>query len=146
MLLMDLDDFKTVNDSHGHAVGDALLEAVGRRIAECIGPGDLAARLGGDEFALLLATSPNHAGAAARLLHRLGQPFGLDGIHVTTSVSIGIAEVPAGPGVSVDEVLREADVAMYAAKASGKDTLRRYSAKFDEFSSATAASAVAIGH
>ena len=82
---------------------------------------------------------------ASRLLHRLWQPFDVDGLPVTTSVSIGIAEIPAGSGGSADEVLREADVAMYAAKASGKDTSRRYSAKLDEFSSAAVGPAVVAG-
>jgi diguanylate cyclase (GGDEF)-like protein len=120
VLFVDLDDFKRVNDSLGHAVGDALLITVAERLRACVRPDDTAARLGGDEFAVLLETADADGAAlvAQRILTHLAEPFDLDGITVLVRASIGIA---IGRGDRRDaDLLRDADVAMYVAKAAGK--------------------------
>ena len=118
VLFLDLDGFKTVNDSLGHAAGDELLEAVGARIASCVRAGDTAARFGGDEFAVLLegADDAEVAVAAQRILGSLADPFAIAGREVFVSASIGIA---VGSDES-DDMLRNADLALYRAKAKGK--------------------------
>jgi diguanylate cyclase (GGDEF)-like protein len=121
VLFIDLDDFKTVNDSLGHSAGDALLVTVSERITSCLRPGDTAARLGGDEFAVLvdeLACEQDAVAVADRILAELSAPVGLYSTHVAPSASIGIAYGAAG--MAVDELLRNADLAMYTAKAAGK--------------------------
>jgi diguanylate cyclase (GGDEF)-like protein/PAS domain S-box-containing protein len=123
VLFIDLDDFKHVNDSLGHAAGDQLLVAAARRLQGCLRPTDVAARLGGDEFAVLLERVTDAVAAATvagRVLDTLHQPFGLNGRTIPIKASLGVAT--ARPGVDeADELLRNADVAMYAAKAGGKD-------------------------
>jgi diguanylate cyclase (GGDEF)-like protein len=122
VLFLDLDDFKIVNDTLGHAAGDRLLVSVGDRIRECIREIDVAARLGGDEFAILLDDSPSleHASTVARrLIDTLSLSFPLLGDDVVIGTSIGIA-MARGRDQTADELLRNADVAMYTAKASGK--------------------------
>lgn len=121
LLFIDLDDFKFVNDSLGHDIGDALLVEVGRRISLCLRPGDLAARLGGDEFAVLLEPVEGPAEAkrvAGEILGALSRPVVLGGHSMGTAASIGVAL--GEPGADVAEVLKGADVAMYEAKAAGK--------------------------
>ncbi|MEY2476406.1 MAG: hypothetical protein QOG87_1721 [Actinomycetota bacterium] len=121
MLFLDLDNFKTVNDSLGHAAGDRLLVAVAGRIDSSLGHNDIAARFGGDEFAVLLRDAVDDfavTAAAGRILESLRSPFSIGGHEVFIGASIGIA-VP-DEGESVDELLRNADVAMYRAKDSGK--------------------------
>ncbi len=122
VLFIDLDDFKTVNDSLGHVVGDELLRAVAGRIGECLRPGALAARLGGDEFAVLLpgiADSRAATAVAGRVVERLREPFQVLGEEIIVRASIGIATGVAGE-VEADELLRNADEAMYTAKGLGK--------------------------
>lgn len=122
LLLIDLDDFKAVNDTHGHATGDELLIEIAGRIVAAGGPGSTAARFGGDEFALLLTgiTGPSDALALARgLCGRIVAPARLTGTTVSAGASIGIAL--AEPGVGTGELTRRADLAMYAAKAEGKN-------------------------
>jgi diguanylate cyclase (GGDEF)-like protein len=121
VLFVDLDDFKAVNDSFGHAVGDGLLAAVSARLVACMRAGDTVARLGGDEFAVLLEGADERAAVqtAERLIDALGMPLALPGTTVTVRASVGIAVSQPGTG-SVGEVLRNADVAMYAAKEAGK--------------------------
>jgi diguanylate cyclase (GGDEF)-like protein len=122
VLFLDLDDFKLVNDSLGHATGDAVLVSVGNRIRESVRTNDVAARLGGDEFAVLLWDEANML-ASMRIANRLTASFGpgveLGGHAVMVRASIGVA---AGhPGIeTAGELLRNADVAMYSAKARGK--------------------------
>jgi diguanylate cyclase (GGDEF)-like protein len=122
VLFLDLDDFKLVNDTMGHPVGDALLRAVGQRITACMRADDVAARLGGDEFAILLedgADLDRARGTGARLLASISRPFVLDSSVVAVGASIGIAG--GSPDVaSADALLVNADVAMYVAKARGK--------------------------
>ena len=118
---LDLDDFKVVNDTLGHAAGDELLIAVAERIAEQLRPGDMVARFGGDEFALLPVGGSSVAEALAishRIITSLELPFQIHGTEVIVGCSAGVAA--ARPGAAVDEVLRNADVAMYRAKADGK--------------------------
>jgi diguanylate cyclase (GGDEF)-like protein len=118
LLFIDLDDFKTVNDQLGHAIGDDLLVAVARRLLTCIRDEDTVARLGGDEFAILLERAPGHEVAvrvAGRILEAMRPPFTLGGAEVRASVGVTVSDA-----TEVDDVLREADVAMYTAKARGK--------------------------
>jgi diguanylate cyclase (GGDEF)-like protein/PAS domain S-box-containing protein len=125
VLFIDLDDFKTVNDSLGHAAGDSLLAEVGRRLGTCIRASDTAARLGGDEFAVLLEESDSGVSAAdvaERILSVINDPVRLEGKEVSISASIGIAfgDVDRKGSEGGEDLLRNADVAMYIAKQQGK--------------------------
>ncbi|WP_407077893.1 aminotransferase class I/II-fold pyridoxal phosphate-dependent enzyme [Streptomyces sp. NPDC126499] len=127
MLFVDLDDFKVVNDTMGHSVGDELLIAVARRLTSVLRLTDTAARLGGDEFAVLIegAREPGDAEAlAAEIIHTLGQPFHLTDGAVSVSTSVGIATVL--DSAHAEELLAHADLALYAAKAAGKKRWRRF--------------------
>src|SRR5579884_1448509 len=127
ILFLDLDDFKTINDSLGHLSGDELLRTVAQRLAGVVRVSDTAARLGGDEFAILLETleSENHAEAVAeRLLDVLREPFHVAGRELRISASVGLAK--SDGRVGVDELVRNADTAMYAAKESGKGTTQAF--------------------
>jgi len=120
-LYVDIDDFKLVNDRFGHAAGDRLLVEVAERLAGAVRRGDTVARLGGDEFAVLLEQTSGQADAqqsAARVLDTFVHPFVAAHTDLSVSASVGIAV--AIPGDSPDEVLRNADVAMYRAKGAGK--------------------------
>jgi diguanylate cyclase (GGDEF)-like protein len=128
VLLLDLDDFKTVNDSLGHAVGDELLVEVARRLETEVRPGDTASRLGGDEFAILLEdlSTPGEAMEVAhRLLASLRRTFTLRGRVVPVRASIGVA-LGDEYATDADAALRNADVAMYAAKAQGKGRCEKF--------------------
>lgn len=121
VLFLDLDNFKTVNDSLGHAAGDRLLVDAARRLATCVRDSDHIARLGGDEFAVLVedAGSVDEVlDIAARVGVALSKPFALSGKEVFVNASIGIAR--SARGESTDELVRNADVAMYVAKSRGK--------------------------
>ncbi len=125
VLVMDLDDFKTVNDSLGHAAGDRLLAEVGNRLRNCLRAADTAARLGGDEFAILLEDGGEGLGAAdvaARIMQVMEQPLDLEGKDVFVHCTIGIASTDGTKDrrSSAEELLRDADVAMYMAKEAGK--------------------------
>jgi len=126
VLLIDVDDFKTVNDTLGHAVGDQLLYEVAQRLRHHSAVTDLPARLGGDEFAVLLNFDepPAAEDAAARILTALAVPFRVGEHHLLVHASIGVAL--AGLGDSADEMMRNADIAMYAAKAAGKASWTRF--------------------
>ena len=122
VLFIDLDDFKVVNDTLGHAAGDALLQAVTERLADSVRDGDLVARLGGDEFAILTSDAPDlkrSLAMAERLTQELRAPYLLGDDHVTVTASIGIATARDMTEHAAD-VVRNADVAMYMAKANGK--------------------------
>ncbi|MGQ0649240.1 MAG: putative bifunctional diguanylate cyclase/phosphodiesterase [Gemmatimonadaceae bacterium] len=121
VLFLDVDDFKRVNDSLGHAAGDALLREMARRISHTARESDTSARFGGDEFAILVdeVTDANDAlRLADRVLAATRAPVMIDGGEVSMSVSVGIAF--SEPGQSAEELLRNADIAMYLAKAKGK--------------------------
>jgi diguanylate cyclase (GGDEF)-like protein/PAS domain S-box-containing protein len=127
VIFVDLDDFKTVNDSLGHAVGDELLRTTAQRLAACLRAQDTAARVGGDEFAILLEdlTSADEAWEIAERLRRaLEPPVVLDGRRIAASASLGV-ECP-GPHATADDVLGNADLAMYAAKDAGKGRAARF--------------------
>ena len=122
ILFIDLDDFKMVNDSLGHASGDLLLQAATERLLRVVRPFDTAARLGGDEFAVLiedLAGPEQAVTVAERFLEELVAPFDLQGTGVTIGASVGIA-IADTDSMTYDELLRQADVAMYRAKERGK--------------------------
>ena len=126
VLLVDLDDFKAVNDTLGHAAGDALLIAVAGRLRDCVRGEDTVARLGGDEFAVLLdgrgpAGEPD--AVASRLVAAMQAPVELATASVRVTVSVGVAASDGGD--SLDDLLHRADLAMYAAKARGKDRFER---------------------
>jgi diguanylate cyclase (GGDEF)-like protein len=123
VVFIDLDDFKTVNDSLGHAAGDALLREMTNRLRTCLRDGDTVARLGGDEFAILLEDVEDDEHCieiARRLLEALAVPFQIGENEVTTGASIGIAVGHAGPATPED-LMRNADLALYDAKNAGKN-------------------------
>jgi len=121
VLFLDIDDFKTVNDSLGHGAGDQLLVVVAQRLRSVLREGDTAARLGGDEFAILLEDADEEAPTqvAERILTALRRPAAVQHRELSTRASIGVA-LRASPKQSAEELLRNADIAMYTAKAKGK--------------------------
>jgi diguanylate cyclase (GGDEF)-like protein len=122
VMYLDLDDFKTVNDSLGHAAGDALLVQVAERLRTSVRPDDTVARLGGDEFAILMEDVTSEAevtAVAKRILDSLNTPFDIAGEVVWAKATIGIARVAPGQ-VDLPDLLRRADLAMYTAKGEGK--------------------------
>jgi diguanylate cyclase (GGDEF)-like protein len=123
VLFIDLDDFKTVNDSLGHAAGDELLIAVASRLRACLRPEDLIARLGGDEFAVMVEDAHDAQDAAVKVARRIMEafvlPVGVGSESVAVYLSVGIATNHGGD-FSAEELIRNADVAMYKAKTSGK--------------------------
>ena len=133
MLLIDLDNFKEVNDTLGHRAGDELLITAARRLSAAVRPGDLAVRFGGDEFAVLLADGSLPEGAealAARLIRTFNEPFQIWDTQAEVRASIGVASSADAPDTpeqdAADVLLRNADLALYAAKADGKGTWTRY--------------------
>jgi diguanylate cyclase (GGDEF)-like protein len=128
VLLIDLDDFKTVNDTLGHAAGDRLLIDVARRLGEACRPGDVVGRLGGDEFAVLavgVGAGDARLNLAQRLLHSVNRPVEVDGKLVPCGCSIGLSEAtPAG--LASDELLANADMALYAAKRAGRARVTQF--------------------
>jgi diguanylate cyclase (GGDEF)-like protein len=128
LLLIDLDGFKGVNDTLGHAAGDALLIGVAAKLSASVRGGDLVARLGGDEFAVLLrdCTAGDAENTSRRILGALTEPVTVGDSPVCANASIGVA--CAEPGDDVESLLRDADLAMYAAKHEGKGTWMRYHA------------------
>ena len=125
VLLLDLDDFKEVNDILGHHAGDQMLIEVGRRLRECVRPNDVVARLGGDEFVVLLVGSLDAEAVAARIVDSLRVPLWIDGTMLRPSLSLGLASINED-AVDASELLRRADVAMYAAKTAGKNRYLRF--------------------
>ena len=135
LMLIDLDDFKDVNDTLGHQAGDVLLQHVSQRIAHAVRPGDTVSRLGGDEFAVVVANAQHPtviSGVAERLLDALERPVQIGEVQVTPGASIGIALSP-DHGTTVDVLMQRADIAMYAAKAGGLGR-RTYSPTIDSHS------------
>jgi diguanylate cyclase (GGDEF)-like protein len=131
--LLDLDLFKNVNDTLGHAVGDKLLKAATGRLRALVREVDTIARMGGDEFAIVqtaLAQPTDAAALAERIIEVLGQPYDIDGHHVLIGTSIGIAVGPAD-GAQADQLTRNADLALYRAKSEGRGTLRFFEPGMD---------------
>ncbi|WP_146220515.1 putative bifunctional diguanylate cyclase/phosphodiesterase [Geodermatophilus normandii] len=127
VLLLDLDDFKTVNDTAGHEAGDAVLLAVARRLESSVRPADTVARLGGDEFVVLMEDVEGRRDVvpvAERLLGALRRPVEWGGERFTVGGSVGVTFTDATDGRGMDDLLRDADLAMYVAKAGGKDRVR----------------------
>jgi diguanylate cyclase (GGDEF)-like protein len=125
VLLLDLDDFKEVNDILGHHAGDQMLIEVGRRLRGCVRPNDVVARLGGDEFVVLLVGSMDADAVAERIVDSLRVPLWIDGTMLRPSLSLGLASINEDM-VDASELLRRADVAMYAAKTAGKNRYLRF--------------------
>jgi diguanylate cyclase (GGDEF)-like protein/PAS domain S-box-containing protein len=127
VLFVDIDDFKVVNDTMGHVLGDELLARVAERLAASVRPTDMAARLGGDEFALLIEGAADVAAVesfADRIVQAFSEPVALSDAEVLASVTVGVAT--SQDSADVDELLRHADLALYAAKGAGKRRWRRY--------------------
>ncbi|MCR9268826.1 MAG: diguanylate cyclase domain-containing protein [Henriciella sp.] len=130
LLAIDLDNFKTINDTYGHPAGDALLNLVAKRIGKIIRGDDWAARLGGDEFVIVCRDVANPMDAclmAARLISALSRPFQIGGLEVTVSASIGVACAPLHAKNS-RQLMKCADLAMYEAKSSGRSCYRLFEA------------------
>ena len=128
LLLLDLDRFKAVNDTHGHPYGDALLQSVAKIMGAGLREIDLAARLGGDEFAVILVGANKKADVdalAQRYVDSIGQPFQIDGHAISIGVSIGIAHFPTDAD-NVEDLVRRADLALYQAKDDGRGTFRMF--------------------
>jgi diguanylate cyclase (GGDEF)-like protein/PAS domain S-box-containing protein len=146
LLFIDLDNFKTLNDTLGHDQGDLLLQEVARRVSACLREGDTVARLGGDEFVVMLeGLSENRSEAAAqteavgeKILAALNRPYDLHSHEYRSSSSIGMTLFVA-PQNSIEELMKRADLAMYQAKAAGRNTLRFFDPKMQAEVTARAA-------
>ena len=128
VLFLDLDGFKAINDTHGHAFGDSVLQAVAQRLKALVRKSDTVARLGGDEFTIVLSELQERTNAslvAAKILEQLAAPFHLDGKEFFISTSIGISVYP-DDGQDIDSLVRAADTAMYQAKRQGKKRFHFY--------------------
>ncbi len=129
VIFLDLDDFKTINDSLGHAAGDLVLLEVAKRLATSIRAGDTAARFGGDEFAILLedtAGPQEVADTAERIVELLRRPLQIEGKEIVVGASIGISVGDHRSATDADELIRNADAAMYIAKRDGKGSYRLF--------------------
>ena len=129
LMLLDLDRFKSINDTWGHAAGDQLLVAVGTRLTECVRRTDTVARVGGDEFTLILpevVSSQGPARVARKIVERFRDPFTLDGRKAYVTTSLGIAIYPED-GTSPETLLQHADTALYHAKEQGRNRFQFFS-------------------
>lgn len=134
LFFIDLDRFKEINDTHGHDIGDSLLQQAAQRIRSCVRDEDLVARLGGDEFTLVVPDVEHIdriESLARELLDRLSEPFDLEGEREYISASIGVTLCPED-GVDSDTLIRHADQAMYAAKHGGRNRWERFTTAFEE--------------
>jgi diguanylate cyclase (GGDEF)-like protein/PAS domain S-box-containing protein len=126
VLFLDVDDFKTINDEHGHDFGDLVLQAMGRKLVGAIRASDTVARIGGDEFVLILEGLAGREAApivAAKIREKLARPFTVQGKRIKATASIGISVYPDN-GADPEVLVRAADYAMYLAKRAGKDRWR----------------------
>jgi len=133
LLYIDIDEFKAINDTLGHPVGDQLLKEVAVRLRECIRDNDFVARLGGDEFAIIQTAVSDRSDAVElveRLYRAIRQPYQCLGHHLSTDASIGIAMFPED-GADLDQIVKNADLAMYSAKAEGRRTYRFFAPQMD---------------
>lgn len=133
LLLLDLDNFKIVNDTLGHHAGDLLLNQVARRLQQCLRGGDLICRIGGDEFAVILETSEEASGAevAEKILAVLAAPFDIDVHEIYVTASVGISMYPED-AADLETLTRNADTAMYQAKNKGKNAFEKFHPEFDQ--------------
>ena len=134
LFYLDLDDFKAINDTRGHLVGDRLLREVGERLAAEVREQDLVARLGGDEFAVLIETRAGDGlliERAHRFLSVVRQPYEIDGQVYRVSTSVGVARCTEG-NCDAEELMRRADLALYAAKNKGRDNLALFEPRLDQ--------------
>ncbi len=134
LFYLDLDDFKAINDTRGHPVGDQLLHQVGQRLAQEVRNDDLVARLGGDEFAILIDTRAGDGiliERAHRFLSVVRAPYEIEGQVYRVSTSVGVARCTDG-NCDAEELMRRADLALYAAKAKGRDRFTMYETSFDQ--------------
>ncbi|HEY0282989.1 MAG TPA: diguanylate cyclase, partial [Rhizomicrobium sp.] len=133
VLLLDIDYFKNVNDTLGHAVGDAVLREFAARLAQCVRPGDIVGRLAGDEFAVIVLTPADSNGAidvANRIRDSLQNPLVLQDKNILVTASVGIASYPTDTS-DLEVLIRYADAALYDAKAAGRNGFRRYTAELN---------------
>jgi diguanylate cyclase (GGDEF)-like protein/PAS domain S-box-containing protein len=133
VIYIDIDEFKTVNDTLGHLIGDELLKSVAASLSQCVATTDFVARLGGDEFAIVQTAvkAPTEvADLVTRVLDAIREPYECLGHQLTTDASIGIALAPQH-GVDLDQILKNADLAMYAAKSAGRRTYRFFEPAMD---------------
>ncbi|MEH2559280.1 diguanylate cyclase (GGDEF)-like protein/PAS domain S-box-containing protein [Bradyrhizobium algeriense] len=133
LLYIDIDEFKGINDSLGHHVGDELLKAVAASLKDCTKPGDLIARLGGDEFAVIQTAVSGRTEVeefVTRIYEAIRQPYQCLGHHLSTDASVGIAIAPED-GTELDQLIKHADLAMYAAKAEGRRIHRFFEPAMD---------------
>jgi diguanylate cyclase (GGDEF)-like protein/PAS domain S-box-containing protein len=153
LLFIDLDKFKTLNDTLGHDIGDLLLQQVAKRLESCVREGDTVARLGGDEFVVLLVDlSPNQLSAATQtenvgenILHTLNQPYQLANHKYQSTPSIGVTVFSDHRG-TIDELLKRADLAMYQAKAAGRNVMRFFDPEMQAVVSQHAALETGLRH
>jgi diguanylate cyclase (GGDEF)-like protein len=134
LLMVDLDRFKTINDSLGHGVGDRLLVVVAKRLKLGLQEGDTLCRQGGDEFLILLPGLPDTDACVSRLAKLtdcLAQPFHVDALELPTTVSMGIAIYP-DDGADLSTLLKKADMAMYRAKEAGRNTYRFFNEEMND--------------
>lgn len=133
LLLLDLDNFKIVNDTLGHHSGDILLRVVARRLLECLRSGDVLCRIGGDEFAVILETTgpTDGEGVAERILSALTAPFDVDVHEIYVTASVGISRYPEDAR-DLETLTRNADTAMYQAKGKGKNAFERFRPELDQ--------------
>ena len=134
ILFIDVDHFKKINDTLGHALGDRFLKQAGERIRSCVREEDTVARLGGDEFTVILPdikSSKDTEGVARKILEAFARPFDLDGNEAFVSASVGITLCP-DDGDDPELLMRNADTAMYQAKESGRNTLRFFTSELNE--------------
>jgi len=134
VLMLDLDRFKIINDTLGHPVGDGLLKAVGQRLAAVVRPGDTVARLGGDEFALVLAnvaSTDDIAHVVQKILLRFAEPVQVAGHELHVTPSIGITLYPLDGG-NIDDLVRNADAAMYKAKERGRNNFQFFTSELNQ--------------
>ncbi|MDH3870975.1 MAG: EAL domain-containing protein, partial [Gammaproteobacteria bacterium] len=134
LLFLDLDRFKIINDSLGHAIGDQLLQVIAKRLESCIREDDTVARLGGDEFMVLLPTIEKTSDAGyigKRIIDALNEPVNCDGYELNVTTSIGVSIYPYD-GKSTDALIKSADISMYRAKGLGRNRLVYYTAEMNE--------------
>ncbi len=133
IMILDLDGFKQVNDTHGHQMGDQLLQCIAARLSDCIRASDVVARLGGDEFAIAivnLESSDDISRPVDLILQRMRDPMVIDGMTLEVGASIGVSLCPLDADES-GELMRRADIALYAAKSAGRNRMRCYDAELD---------------